>query len=599
MLVHLLEDGYGQLAPELTTMLKAKLCRRLAKLEMDKNEAPLVSPVYNHLFDSIGPLVKQIIKKATEHVEITWANFKKATTRRIPKLPSRADEEALRLSLFNSKKHLLAALTLPHAKRAGPLSLEVPSFDDEAIEEFQSFTDGYFNLAKMERNIESESQSVSEPQTSCQAQCLNLAQSIDKLFNAIGSAYDANPEQMSTFILNLFDLWVQMDKCAIEACPLLRHYRPSFSPELLDVLHLPTLSVMQRLRDIQLHLKGRSENCRFNETIFSEPDENCFAAQYLEQYISLQNLGQQIEADSTESRERKKTEWTYACEEYDRLSQEIFAGTCVCSTDLDDSRNIDECTKCYQRRCRKRMEIKIHEDFLPQDRAPKAAVLFELEIPNYFAAYRDVTWRIIKDLAHPSKPNTSSPPVMLLEDYSQLKNYSYATHKDISLASATKSFLQTHFSALKMKVDLSQIFCRQGLSFSYYDTKLKIWLKDLNRQFTFQHHCGIHVPRGLQFSVIESPVHPAPSIDGPSSYEIIASQTKCPSSMSIHEFTSYQKLLSGKFRRWPTMLVELGASNLNFSIEDTMRVFSQLAVQAGPAQEGVNLLRDVHLIFRD
>ena len=69
--------------------------------------------------------------------------------------------------------------------------------------------------------------------------------------------------------------------------------------------------------------------------------------------------------------------------------------------------------------------------------------------------------------------------------------------------------------------------------------------------------------------------------------------------MSIHEFTSYQRLLSGKIRRWPTMLVELGASNLNFSTEDTMHVFSQLAVQAGPAQNELDILRDIHLVFRD
>lgn len=599
VLAHLLEDCYGQLAPELTIMLKAKLCRRLAKLEMDKNQASFVSPVYNQLFDSIGPLFKKVIRKATEHVELTWADFKKTTTRKIPRLPSRADEQALRLSLLNSEKYILDVLTLPHAKRAGPASLKVPSFDDEAIERFQSFTDGYFNLAGMERKIEIEQKSVPEPLAVCRARCVELAQSIGELFTAVGSAYGANPEQMSNFILNLFDLWIQMDKCAIKACPLLGNYRPAFSPELLDVLHLPTLSAMQRLQDIQLHLRGRSRNCRFNKTIFSEPDENCFAAQYLEQSIPLQKLGQQIETASTRSREKKNIEWTNACQKYDKISQEISAGICVCSVNFDGSRNIHGCKKCWQRRCQKKMKIEVHEDFLPKDSAPTAAVLFELGIPSYLAAYRDATWSIISDLAHPSKPNAFSPPVMLLEDYRQLNCYLKSTLKGISLASATKSFLQTHFKALKMKVKLSQISFRQGLSFSYYDTKSRIWLKDLDRPLTFQHHCGIHVPRGLQISVIESPIHPAPNTDGPSSYEIIASQTKCPSNMSIHEFTSYQKLLSGKIRRWPTMLVELGASNLNFSTEDTMHVFSQLAVQAGPVQQGANLLRDVHLVFQD
>lgn len=69
--------------------------------------------------------------------------------------------------------------------------------------------------------------------------------------------------------------------------------------------------------------------------------------------------------------------------------------------------------------------------------------------------------------------------------------------------------------------------------------------------------------------------------------------------MSIHEFTFFQKLLLGKIRRWSIMLVERSASNLNFSTEDIMHVFSQLAVQAEPVQNKLNILRDIYLIFRN
>lgn len=64
---------------------------------------------------------------------------------------------------------------------------------------------------------------------------------------------------------------------------------------------------------------------------------------------------------------------------------------------------------------------------------------------------------------------------------------------EVSLASAKKSFLQTHFKAVKMKVGLSDILSPLALDFSYYDIKSGIWLKDLDRQLTFQHLCGIYV----------------------------------------------------------------------------------------------------------
>jgi len=600
VLAQLLEDCVGQLAPELTMMLKAKLSRRLAKLEMDKTQTYSPFAVYKQLFDSMGPLFKGIMEKATEQVELAWASFRRTTTRSIPTLPPHADEQALHLSLPNSGKYLHDLFTLPHPPWTHSASLHVPPLGDGTMMEVRDFTDRYFDLIRFESKIEAERKSSPERVAACQAACLELAESITHLFTLVGSAYDSNPEQMSIFILNLFDLWVQMDECTVKACPLLRDYHPVFIPELLDALHLPTLKSMQRLQGIQRHLLDRCQNCRYSQkTILSEPDKDCFAARYFDQSAQLRNLQQRIENASTRSRENKKSEWKRACENYDDLSRKISEGTCVCSVNPDGSRNVRGCNKCWHRRCRKRMQIAIHEDFLPKDSAQRATLVFELDIPSYLAAYRNATWKILSNLGHPSRPSRSSPPVMLLKDYSPLQSYRESTVYGVSLASAKKSFLQTHFKALQMKVDLSDVLLPQGLDFSYYDTKSGIWLKALDKPLTFQHLCGIHVPPGLQVSVMRSSAHPPPNTDGPSSYETMASQSKCPSDMSVHEFKSYQRLLSGKTRRWLTMLIELGASNINFSTEDTMHVFGQLAVQAGPVQTGPDVLRDVHVVFRD
>ncbi len=600
LLAQLLEDSTSQLAPELAMMLNAKLGRRLAKLEMDKTRVPSATADYKWLFDSVSPMLKEISEKATQQVESAWAKFKITIARPIPILPPRADEQALQLSLLNSEKYLKNLLTLPRAQRRDPASLHIPPLGDGTMEQVTKFTDRYFKLARLEGSIEKDRRLPPEPVADCQARCLELANLIIDLFTAVGDAYDSNPEQMSIFVLNLFDLWVQMDECAVKACPLLREYAIVFRPELLDVLQLPTLSCMQRLQSIQAYLCSRCNNCRSpHKTIFSEPDADCFALRYLEQSAPLCNLLQEIEKASDRSRGAKNSEWNNARDKYDDLSKKISDGTCICSFNHDGTRNVKGCDKCWHWRCRKRMTITIHEDFLPQDYAQKAAVVFELQIPSFLAAYRNATFRIFSDLGHPSKPSAPLPPVMLLKDYSQLQHYMDSNVNGVSLASAKKSFLQTHFKALKMKVDLWDILLPLGLDFAYYDIKSRVWLKELDKQLTFQHLCGIHVPRSLQASVIRPSVHPAPNIDGPSSYEIVASQTKCPSDLSVHEFMSYQRLLSGKTRRWLTMLVELGASNLNFSTEDTMHIFNQLAVQAGPAQNEADLLRDAHWVFQD
>ncbi|KAM3068070.1 hypothetical protein ACMFMF_009436 [Clarireedia jacksonii] len=600
VLAELLEDCAGRLAPELTMTLKSKLCRRLAKLEMDKHQNHYASAIYEQLFNLIGPSFTATIQKATEQTESAWADFKKTVTRKIPQLPPHANNQDLQISFPNSKQYIHKVLKLPWQKRRHPASThDLPSYDATMVQ-ITNFADRCFNQAKLEAKIEEEYSLTPMSVADCHTRCIELAKSIANLFTTTENVYDSIPEQTSIFILNLFELWVQMDNCAVKACPLLLSYAPVFSPELLEVLQLSTLSLMRRLQRIQIYLSKRFRDAQFaHMTIFSEPDEDCFAVNYLEQSHRLSTLKREIEDASNLSREKKKSDWVKACDKYEKLTEQISNGTCTCSINRDSSGSVKRCEKCRQKRARKRIKIGIHEDFLPENEVEKSVVVFELEIPKFLAAYRDATFKIFSNLGHPYKPDTSPSPAMLLKNYSQLQPYFTSVQNVISLASMKKSFLQTHYKDIKMKVALSNILLPLGLDFAYYDTKSGVWLKDLGRQLTFQHICGIHIPRSLQASVIPLSIHPLPTVDGPSSYEIIASQTKCPPELSIHEFMSYQRLLSGKNRRWLTMLVELGASNLNFSVEDTMYIFNQLSIQVGPSRDRKDVLGDVHIVFRD
>ena len=388
-----------------------------------------------------------------------------------------------------------------------------------------------------------------------------------------------------------------MDESAVKACRLLAYYRPVFQPDLLDVLQLPKLSDMERLQSIQTYLHDRSKSSRFR-SIFSEPGEYCFAAEYANRSSAFRKLHHKIASASNSARQSKEDEWQELSEEYDRLSQKISDGTCVCTTKVDGTRSVSGCKKCWHWRCRKRLNITIHEDFLPKDQVQAEAVVFELCIPGYLAAYRNATWKIVSCLAHPGR-RTSRPPVVLLKDHSTIEHYAQSSMEGITLASTTKSFGLTHFKALRMRVDISKCLFPLGLRLSYYDTVSGTWLKDLDQPLTFHHICGVHVPRGLQTSVIPVQQHPSSDSDALSSYETMANQNKCPSDMSFREFMCHQRLRSGYNRRWLLLLVELGASNLNFSSEDTMLVLTQLAMQAGPNQSQNNVLRDAHSIFRD
>jgi hypothetical protein len=596
VLVELLNECPSQLAPELTIMLRAKICRRLAKLEQEKDNSP---DIYDHLFTVAGPVFKETIMRVTNVVESAWAKFKRETTRPVPRLSPRADQQALYLSLPNSGAYLQGVLNLPRSQKNTHLSWNLPRLHDSTIEQVEQFTDMYFKLAKMESKIETHQLPQLSTTSTLQSRCTKLAEAISDLFKTVGAAYDSNPEQMSIFILNLFTLWVRLDKYMVKICPLLFEYHPVFTPELLDVLHLPTASEMQRLHDIQIYLQDRCKRCKHQTTIFSEPDKHGFAIKYVAQAVAMQKLLEQIQEASKTSRQAKKAELDRWWQEYDNHSLGISGGTCVCKFNHDGSRNVKGCTKCWHWRTRNRMAIYAHEDFLPKDAVRAAAVIFELGIPSFITAYRNSTWRLFA-LGYPVKP-TSVSPTKLLKDYEPLTAYGQKFLTGITIASMSKSFRGTHYKVVKKKMKASEadVLYPNGLNFFYFDMVSNTWIKDFDKPLTFQHLCGVHVPPGLRDSVMPVSMHPPTEIYGPSSYEIVASETKCPPNMSIYEFMAYQRLLSGKTRRWLTMLVELGASDLNFSSESTMQMFNHLATQAGPARDEPGLFRDVHVVFKD
>jgi hypothetical protein len=596
LLVELLDECASQLAPELTMTLRAKICRRLAKLEQEKGNS---SAVYEHLFTVAGPFFKETITRITKLAESAWEKFKRETTRRIPKLSARADQQALYLSLPNSGAYLDSILTLPRIRKKTQFSFNLPPLHDSAIEQVEQFTDMYFNLAKLEDKIETHQIPQLTTVSNLQSRCITLAEEISDLFMAVGTAYDSNPEQISIFILSLFTIWVRLDKYMTEICPLLLEYHPVFTPELLDALHLPTASEMQRLHDVQVYIQDRGKWCKHQKTIFSEPGQQSFAVKYVAQSVGMKQLLQRIENASEISRQRKKAELDSWWQDYDHHSLGISAGTCVCTFNRDGSRNVRGCTKCWHWRKRNRMEIYAHEDFLPKDAVKAAAVVFELGIPNFMAAYRNATWKIF-GLGYPAKP-TSGSPIKLLKDYRPLTEYGQEGLNGVTIASTTKSFCGTHYKVAKRKMKASEanVLYPNGLTFFYFDMVSDRWVKDFDKPLTFQHLCGVHVPPMLRESVMPGSMHPPAEIDGPTSYEIATSGTKCPPNTSIHEFTAYQRLLSGKARRWLTMLVELGASNLNFSNESTMHAFNHLITQAGPARDEPSLFRDVHIVFKE
>ncbi|KAL9633457.1 MAG: hypothetical protein Q9164_004691 [Protoblastenia rupestris] len=606
----LIDDALEHVGPELLKFLQAKLACRLAKLQFEEETvSPEVYSASTSMFAILGTLFDKTIVKVNQRVEGIWNHFKKTVRRPIHVLRRRADQGHLHLTLSNSQHYLQQVLTYHehmlngHRTLASHRPTEQFDLSVTTVDKFSVFAHHYSSLSELETEIERSHLVAPHSTVNHEELCIKLSEDILFYLNAVAGAYDSNSEQKSMMILIVMELWVSMDQCASELFDLLVDYSSGFPPTILDILQLPCLTEMSRLQKVQEYLREREAKSRYpHRTIFDSPATGCFAERYFDgskDSLRLQALLQSIETAAASSRSKKEQQWESLSTEYRGLRKSYSESTCVYTTSSGSVVHDDRrCRKCYLRRSSNRMRIDVHEHPLPSNPTRAKAVIFEINCPKAFGAYRNATWRIISALAR-AKNNQHSEPCLVLCDYTELEVFmNYTPRHGVCLASRKKSFLSTHYDKIRFPVSLDKVCVPNGLEWEYFDPLTKVWPGRQTQEIRFSEICQINIPAKSPLSSLQFSPNFAADSNGPSSYEILASQTKCPSGLNVNEFMAYQALFAGKTRRWPSILIELGSSNLNFSTEATSSLISQLALQVGPAFQ-LDPLRAAHRIFRD
>ncbi|RSL53391.1 hypothetical protein CEP54_010421 [Fusarium duplospermum] len=613
VLANLLGESVETLHPEMTLILQAKLCRRLAKLESENKAAtgPL-RLAYEDLFSATRAFFEGTVDRAKREVAAQWEDYKASIVRQIPLLPGRAPRDDLSLRLPNSGPILLDLLSKTSMDTSRGVRLDVPSLQEGTISQVNQLTATYTSLINYEESFKG---TFKDPSRAPGQVCIEFSTRINTYLKKGEKACRDNPFLMSRYLLRLFELWMHMDRAAIYACPLLKDFHPVFVPQALDVLCLMTREEMERLAHVQEYIAGRvKDHTKHGKTIFSNPRiESAFAFDYVYETTageSMVQLIEEIEEASEKSRESKEAELEALTDKYRILTQEMQSASCTCTRRPDGTTDTKGCQKCKKRRHRKTLKLMVHEDFLPSsetydDEAHCAAIVYELRIPKYLAAYRQATWDLYV-LGSPPALTQSPNPIVVLDQVDRLKRFARKrpTHKgpadkySITLASRKKLFSQTHWRKMKLPKQPHEVILPFGAEFSYYDASSRIWADELPETPWFQHLLGSWLPEGVP-DPYENCHQSKEKVYHPTSSDIIANEIDCPRHMSIHEFSAYQRVVSGRGRRWLALLIELSSTNINFSSEITTTLFTHLALQAGPAVLERGTLREAHVTFHD
>lgn len=606
-LSHFVDDSHRFLTHEMSHYLRTKLGRRLAKLEVDRDRVHGAKSQHEHLFRSLRPIFDTSLSTVDLYLKDQWSQQKTQLRRPISPLPGRAGPADLQLTLPLSRLYLEKMLQdklmqkPAHQQTAAEL-LGTWESSNSATRPITKDLARQIALANFEESEVLSAKSLGNHLSTYQA-CANISETITTYIDKVGETYNEFPLQKSQMLLHIMELWISLDKLTVSKYELLENFHPHFEPTMLDDLQLLGYEDMARLRRVQSYIEGRCQQaCAESQTIFSPPNKNCFAARYFDMSFKHMSFRAQIEDDAKSARAQKEHEWEVASKRNEELSKQIAELSCAYEVTIN---KFGETVREHKRGCHKhrlkwqakQIKIGVHEHPLPRFDPAAKAVVFELDCPGIFRIYRDATWLILKTFAYAAQKRLTG--VSTLGEYSSLIRYSKRpSERIITLGSSTKSHLKTHYAEFGFPVSLEDVCRPCGLKWDYFDSAAATWISRTD-QTSFAQLFPLRLPPGSAYGSLNLPCNAWPT-----SNEILASQTKCPAELNVHEFMAWQSLLVGTHCRWLSLLRELGATNLNFSTDATWAIVCRLIYQVGPASTNCNsgevhgVLDDKHFCYK-
>ena len=258
------------------------------------------------------------------------------------------------------------------------------------------------------------------------------------------------------------------------------------------------------------------------------------------------------------------------------------------SCDIDDGaadgyHDIPGCPKCSAIREADALRIDVHEWPLPETELVCASVVLELDCPQEFAAWRNMTWMILHDIGR-NDANHKENASVILSQYDGLRRYYRLHNSRLTLASTTKALSQCSGWQLEFPVESAdRCLVSNTLTYKLFDPQQMCWIGAQKEKPSISRACITLLPYGpysnLQYAV-DSTCH--------SQNEVIADQVFCSKDLSLHEFIAFGSLRAdGEGMQWHSIRRELGAYNLSFNTQEVCTLITQMAWQVGSRPETV------------
>jgi hypothetical protein len=567
----------------LQTMI-IKLSRRLCKLENPQDRPWLHD-------------IKSVVSTASACLHRRWSNICKRMQKPLDleKLSKIKMEDNLRFSIPGMDEFVA---TILHLKRNTQSSMFEPSssvftLDNETLplvttnrqKDYTSFA-----LAMFETWIRDHLSQWMKGHIDQESCCEELQQSLYSYYEIAIGWYSSRPEGASRMLLTIGELWIAVDKAAIQKYPMLREYKTEIPTDVWQALLFHSKDNMTRLHRLETHLLERERTAALHRrpSIFrSYGETSSFSVRYFAKSPKLQAKKFQIEQNARQRRQAKIEEFRRLAKEYDDLMARSDRMVCnsvsVRSFDLEyDEHVASRCNRCCLQQQANGLRIAVHEWPLPNSLLKAQSTVFELEIPRSFSIWRDVTFFLIEDVLGYKSGGDQPKFSYALALYQGLCPWFVPERNRVQLLSETKPQVVIHWKDKSIERSTETDVClNNGLIYQYYDGDKGIFISSPRSSFKISNQCTFQLPSQanvLKRFLTRTWAQP----NGQTPNEVIASQSDCPDYMPLGEFKALATLPFGHRIQWMSILVQLAMPTIDFNRPETTIFLLQMSMQAGP-----------------
>lgn len=429
-----------------------------------------------------------------------------------------------------------------------------------------------------------------------------------KQYHEMGrETYKDHPESISNMILVLLELWIAIDTSAVACSSLLSKFSHRVSTDICTSLLLPLRRQMERLDRVEEYLKRRQSVSNWKESSLSHfGHPSSFAVKYFKQTPRLKLLKEEIAKDTKVHTSTKVQELADTQQTYRDLMAEVSNMSCEYTGSKTLRKHKPSCARCKLEKKAAGLKVKPFERPLPREEDQARAVVFEMKVPEAFAAWRDASLFFCEAVLL-FKIETSTPRTKknLTDRDILLSRYCSNSPGRITILSETKRAYRIKKPLLEM---VSQdVIADSSMNWRYFDSEKNTFLSEFTGTLeSLSEQCTFRMEPSSE-ALQQFLSRPLGRRDGPAPNSVISQQSKCPQHMSLQEFRALCSLPLGDKILWLNVETQLAMPHVDWRKKVTTLFMLHTAWQTGPmggtwrrvAHEIVSDSRFVTAIFKE